>query len=82
MIVRMDVNENIYRNIITKELVDAEGLNMVEAMGNFIDQQIGAAFFGGKAPKYGVRVSVNVIVTQYVYDSYRLQWWRSQCVCT
>ena len=38
MIVRMDVNENIYRNIITKELVDAEGLNMVEAMGNFIGQ--------------------------------------------
>jgi hypothetical protein len=34
----MDVNENIYRKRFGRELTDAEGLDMIETVGNFTSQ--------------------------------------------
>ena len=54
LIVCMDVNKDIYRNSIGKALVKTDGLNMIEAVGNYTGQQLGATFFRGSKPIDGV----------------------------
>ena len=47
LIVCMDVNKDICRKNIGKALVKIDGLNMIEAVGNYTGQQLGATFFRG-----------------------------------
>ena len=42
LIVCMDGNENRYKDHIGKALTDEDGLGMIEAMGNYTGDQIGA----------------------------------------
>ena len=41
----MDANENIYKGHIGKALTDENGLGMVERVGNYTGEKIGATFF-------------------------------------
>ena len=41
----MDVNKDIYRKSIGKALTDLEDLQMIEAVGNYTGQKLGATFF-------------------------------------
>ena len=64
LIVCMDVNEDdIYRGSIGKALTNESGLDMVKAVGNFTGKKIGATFFRGTKPIYGVWVTQDVIMT-------------------
>ena len=45
LIVCMDANENIYKDHIENTLTDENGLGMIEAVGNYTGEQIGATFF-------------------------------------
>ena len=50
----MDANENIYKDHTGKALTDENGLGMIEAVGNYTGEQIGATFFRGTEPIDGV----------------------------
>ena len=54
LIVCMDANEDIYKKSIGKTLTDTEGLNMVEAVGEFTGKKIGPTFFQGSKPIDGI----------------------------
>ncbi len=58
----MDANEDIYKKLIGKTLTDTEGLNMVEAVGEFTGKKIGPTFFGGSKPIDGIWTTADVIV--------------------
>ncbi len=45
LIVCMDANKDIYKKSIGKTLTDRDGLNMVEAVGEFTGKKIGPTFF-------------------------------------
>ena len=45
LIVCMDANENIYKDQIGKALMDEDGLRMIEAVGDYTREKIGATFF-------------------------------------
>ena len=63
LIVCMDANENIYKDHIGKALTNENGLGMIEAVGNYTGEQIGATFFRGTGPIDGVWVTPEVVVT-------------------
>ena len=50
LIVCMDANEKIYKDHIGKVLTDEDGLGMIEAVGIYTGEQIGATFFRGTEP--------------------------------
>ena len=58
----MDVNEEIYRNIIKKYHTMLEDLQMIEAVGNYTGKKIGATFFRGTKPIDGVWVTSDVVI--------------------
>jgi hypothetical protein len=45
LIMCMDANKDIYKKSIGKTLTDRDGLNMVEAVGEFTGKKIGPTFF-------------------------------------
>ena len=53
----MDVNKDIYRKSIGKALAKTDRLNMIETVGNYTGQQLGATFFRGSKPIDGVWVT-------------------------
>jgi hypothetical protein len=59
----MDANEDIYKKSIGKTLTDTEGLNMVEAVGEFTGKKIGPTFFRGLKPIDGIWTTADVVVT-------------------
>ena len=54
LIVCRDANEFIYRKSIGKALTDLGDLQMIEAVGNYTGQKLGATFFRGTNPIDGV----------------------------
>ncbi len=62
LIVCMDANEDIYKKLIGKTLTDREGLNMVEAVGEFTGKKIGPTFFRGSKPIDGIWTTADVVV--------------------
>ena len=62
LIVCMDVNEDIYRKSIGKTLTMLEGLQMIEAIGNYTGKKIGATLFRGTKPIDGVWVTSDVVI--------------------
>ncbi len=62
LIVCMDVNEDIYKKSIGRTLTDREGLNMVEAVGEFTGKKIGPTFFWGSKPIDGIWTTTDIIV--------------------
>ncbi len=63
LIVCMDANEDINKISIGRTLTDREGLNMVEAVGEFTGKKIGPTFFRGSKPINGIWTTTDVIVT-------------------
>ena len=63
LIVCMDANEDIYKKSIGKTLTDTEGLNMVEAVGEFTGKKIGPTFFRGSKPIDGIWTTADVVIT-------------------
>ncbi len=63
LIVCIDVNEDIYKNLIGKTLTDTEGLNMVEAVREFTGKKIRPTFFRGSKPIDGIWITADIIVT-------------------
>ena len=57
LIICMDANEDIYWKMIGKSLVRSHGLIMIEAVGNYTGQQLGATFSRGKKPIDGFCVT-------------------------
>jgi hypothetical protein len=62
LIVCMDTNEDIYKKLIGKTLTDTEGLNMVEAVGEFTGKKIGPTFFRGSKPIDGIWTMADVVI--------------------
>ena len=62
MIVCMDVNKDIYRKSIEKALTMSEDLQMIEAVGNYTGNKIGATSFRGTKPIDGVWVTFDVVI--------------------
>ncbi len=54
LIVCLDANSDIYRKELGRSLVNQEGLNMSEVVGDFTGRQIGPTFFRGQKPIDGV----------------------------
>jgi hypothetical protein len=59
----MDAYEDIYKKSIGRTLTDREGLNMVEAVGEFTGKKIGPTFFWGSKPIDEIWTTTDVIVT-------------------
>ncbi len=62
LIVCMEANEDIYKKLIGKTLTDTEGLNMVEAVGEFTGKKIEPTFFRGLKPIDGIWTTADVIL--------------------
>ena len=60
----MDVNKDIYRKSIRKDLTMSEDLQMIEAVGNCTGKKIGATFFRGTKPIDGVWVTSDVVIIE------------------
>jgi hypothetical protein len=58
----MDTNEEIYKKLIGKTLMDTEGLNMVEGVGEFTGKKIGPTFFQGLKPIDGIWTTADVVI--------------------
>ena len=54
LIVCLDANADIYKKSLGQTLVDSEGLNMSEVVGEFTGKPIGPTFFRGQKPIDGV----------------------------
>jgi hypothetical protein len=63
LIVCMDANKDIYKKSIGKTLMDRDGLNMVEEVGEFTGKKIGPTFFQGSKPINGIWTTADIIVT-------------------
>jgi hypothetical protein len=63
LIVCIDTNEDVYKKSIGRTLTDREGLNMVEAVGEFTGKKIGPTFFWGSKPIDGIWTTTDIIVT-------------------
>ncbi len=62
LIICMDANEDIYKKSIGRTLTDREGLNMVEAVGEFTGKKIGPTFFRGSKSIDGIWTTTDIIV--------------------
>jgi hypothetical protein len=58
----MDGNEDIYIKSIGRTLMDREGLNMVEAVGEFTGKKMRPTFFRGSKSIDGIWTTTDVIV--------------------
>ncbi len=58
----MDGNEDIYKKLIGKTLMDTEGLNMVEAIRKFTGKKIGPTFFRGSKLIDRIWTTADVVV--------------------
>jgi hypothetical protein len=67
LIVCLDANKDIYKKLIGKALTYTEGLNMVEAVGEFTGKKIGPTFFRGLKPIDGTRLLITVSVFLFCF---------------
>ena len=59
----LDTNGDIYKKKLGKALVQTNELSMVEVVGNYTGQKVGATFFRGRDPIDGVWVTSDVAIT-------------------
>ncbi len=63
IVVCMDANEDIYCKLIGKALMDQDGLNMSEVVGDFTGKKLGATYFCGTKPIDGIWATKDIVIT-------------------
>ena len=63
IVVCMDANEDIYRKSIGKALMDQDGLNMSEVVGDFTGEKLGTTYFRGTKPIDGIWATKDIVIT-------------------
>lgn len=59
----MDCNEHIYDGLLGKALADKDGLGLIEAVSLCTGEAVGATFYCGTCPIYGLWVSSDLAVS-------------------
>ncbi len=63
LVVCLDANEDIYKKSLGKSLINPEGLNMLEVVGEFTGKKVGPTFFRGSKPIDGIMATPDIVVT-------------------
>ena len=63
LVVCLDANEDIYKKSLGKSLINLEGLNMLEVVGEFTGKKVGPTFFRGSKPIDGIWATPDIVVT-------------------
>jgi hypothetical protein len=58
----MDANEHIYKKSIGRSLMDRDGLNKWEVVGDFTGTKLGPTFFRGSKPIDGIWATEDIVV--------------------
>jgi hypothetical protein len=81
IVVCMDANEDIYRKSIGKALMDQDGLNMSEVVGDFTGKKLGATYFRGTKPIDCIWATKDIVIThacvmptRYRVGDHRMSW--------
>ncbi len=63
IVVCMDANKDIYCKSMGKALMDQDGLNMSEMVGDFTGEKLGTTYFPGTKPIDGIWATKDIVIT-------------------